>query len=159
MYFFFDTPHLLKWTRNNLQNKGVLKTEHRTVKWSHIKEVYELSHPLKGRPLPKIADCHINQSPFGNMKIKFTTQVFSDSISVAILTFVSLNLSETDVITTSTFCQKTDKLFNLLKSSTASPSKPRKFLFALSASSDPQTISKCKEPKDSLKSILSYISQ
>ncbi|XP_029849663.3 uncharacterized protein LOC8044022 isoform X2 [Ixodes scapularis] len=159
VYFLFDVPHLLRCTRNNLRNVSALRIGEHTVRWSHMQSLYELPHPLRGRLLRRITDRHIYQSLHGNKVTKFAAQVFSGTMSLAILVFVSLLQLDPDAAQTATFCDRMDQLFDVLNSKTVSPSKPGSFGFALSADPDPKKARKCQDQLDFLKSTASWISQ
>ncbi|KAG0437470.1 hypothetical protein HPB47_017434 [Ixodes persulcatus] len=149
VYFMFDTPHLLKCTRNNLR-KGNLQIGSKTVKWSYIREVHSSSHPLKLKLAPKLTDRHVNQTPFGNMKVKLAAQVLSNSVAAAVFTFAALNILAPDSVFTAEFIERMDQLFDSLNSSVVCRDDSRKLRYAITATS---------EHHEFLKSCLSWIAQ
>lgn len=104
VYFIFDVPHLLKCTRNNLR-KHDLHIGSDVVSWKHIQTLYESTHHLKLKYVPKLTDKHIYESPFGNMKVKFASQVFSYSVYLAIETFVAFTVLPPEATKTAEFVQ------------------------------------------------------
>ena len=91
IYFICDVPHLLKTTRNNLenshwnQNSKLLIINGKHVKWPHILSVVEHD---KSRPLtrlPRIREEHTQLSPQLRMRVRLAAQVLSTSMCNAIL--------------------------------------------------------------------------
>lgn len=160
VYFLFDTPHLIKCTRNNLRH-GCLKIAGETIEWSHIQQLYELTHFLKERLVPKLSEHHIYQTRFGNMKVKYAMQVLSSSVSLAILAFISMGCLLGEAIPTANFCQTIDQLFDILNSSVVSllQTESTKFRFVLSADPNPEKEKKLRGQLDFLKSQLAWIAQ
>lgn len=120
IYFIFDVPHLIKTTRNNVQAHQ-LKIGDSVVDWTHIRKLYTSTHELRLRLAPKLTERHINQKPFSNMKVSRATQVLSASVSVAIMALVYANQLPKEAMATANFCDRMDKLFDALNSS--SPKK------------------------------------
>lgn len=73
-------------------------------------KLYDSSHPSKIKLTPKLTDRHIHEKPFGNMKVKFATQIFSNSVAVVIFTFVALGVLPGDATFTGEFLEKVEKL-------------------------------------------------
>lgn len=71
IFYFFDPPHLIKATRNNLQN--IIKSGDKTMSWQQIEELYEIDKDNINRLVLKLAqDTHINSNNFQRMKVKYT---------------------------------------------------------------------------------------
>lgn len=85
IHFLFDAPHLIKCIRNNLQKYGFSVGENE-VSWNYIADIYERDKTQSIRALRKITDAHIYLSPFAKMKVKFATQVLSNSVASLICT-------------------------------------------------------------------------
>lgn len=117
IYFLYDTPHLLKCTRNNLRAPHKLHIGQEIVDWSFIRQLYESSHPLKLKLAKKLTDNHIYRKPFNNMKVKYASQVVSESVSVAIDVFIALGVLPASAKPTADFLETIDKLFDCLNSS------------------------------------------
>ncbi|XP_037518321.1 uncharacterized protein LOC119395100 [Rhipicephalus sanguineus] len=116
VYFIFDVPHLLKCTRNNLR-KHDLQIVADIVSWKHIRTLYESTHHLKLKYVPKLTDKHIYESPFGNMKVKFASQAFSNSVYLAIEAFVAFTVLPPEATKTAEFVERMDQLFDTSNSS------------------------------------------
>ncbi|KAH6932454.1 hypothetical protein HPB50_006055 [Hyalomma asiaticum] len=136
VYFFFDTPHLLKCTRNNLRAPHKLFIGTEIVDWSYIRELYECSDPHRVKLARKLTSDHIYRRPFNSMKVKFAAQVLSESVSVAMSVMISLGKLPATAKSTADFIEHIDKLFDCLNSKTATASTPGKMNYALSATSE-----------------------
>ncbi|KAG0416139.1 hypothetical protein HPB47_006686 [Ixodes persulcatus] len=133
VYFLFDTPHLLKCTRNNLR-KHDLQIYSKLIRWKYIVDFYKNKHPLRLRLAKKLTDKHIYQTPFGNMKVQFAAQVFSDTLSVSLATLLSLNELPPEAQATCDFLEHMKQIFDSLNSSSLECGE-QKMRFALSSSS------------------------
>lgn len=82
----FDVPHLLKGIRNNLLTKNLICTmegEQKLAKWEHIVNFYENVPTYKGIKLvKKITEYHCNPQKIPKMKVKFASQIFSQTVGV-----------------------------------------------------------------------------
>ncbi|KAH9361777.1 hypothetical protein HPB48_005070 [Haemaphysalis longicornis] len=130
VYFIFDPPHLLKCTRNNLQKRN-LKIGTKVVSWEHIKQLYVSTHHLKLKYVPKLTDRHINETPFGNMKVKYAAQVFSRSVCLA----MQVNELLPTAVDTAEFVERMDVLFDTANSSCVRI-RERKMRHAMSPSTE-----------------------
>lgn len=135
IYFLYDTPHLLKCTRNNLRAPHKLHIGQEIVDWSFITQLYESSHPLKLKLAKKLTDNHIYRKPFNNMKVKYASQVMSESVSVAIDVFIALGVLPASAKPTADFLEKIDKLFDCLNSSSVKKASD-KLRYAISEGSE-----------------------
>ncbi|XP_077494730.1 uncharacterized protein LOC144105484 isoform X1 [Amblyomma americanum] len=127
IYFMFDTPHLIKCTKNNLRrHKLTIGSE--VVDWTHIETLYKKTRHidrasktpvehLKSRLAKKLKEQHIYRMPFADMRVKYATQVFSESVSVALLTLIAIQELPVDAKFTAEFTERMDKLFDCLNSS------------------------------------------
>ena len=111
VYFFFDPPHLLKCTRNNLHNHDFIINED-TISWQYVKIFYLKDGRLKIKMAPKLTDRHIMLPAFSKMKVKLASQVFSRSVYVGMLTQVNTNQMTTEAIPTADFVRKMNDLFD-----------------------------------------------
>ncbi|XP_075727930.1 uncharacterized protein LOC142769029 isoform X1 [Rhipicephalus microplus] len=116
VYYIFDVPHLIKTTRNNVQAHKLYIGDD-IVNWSHIVSLYQSSHELRLRLAPKLTERHVHQKPFSNMKVSRATQVFSASVSIAITAMVYAKVLPASAITTAQFCDRMDRIFDALNSS------------------------------------------
>lgn len=110
----------MKTTRNNLQAHR-LHIENEIVDWADILKLYHSTHEMRLRLAPKLTERHIYQKPFSNMKVKRATQVLSASVCVALLALVYAKQLPEAAMSTAYFCDRMDKLFDCLNSS--SPKK------------------------------------
>ena len=128
VYFMFDTSHLIKCTRNNLR-KHKLTIGSEVVDWVYIETLYNKTRNidqasntptehLKTRLAKKLKEQHIYRTPFADMRVKYATQVFSESVSVALLTLIAIQELPVDAKFTAQFTERMDKLFDSLNSST-----------------------------------------
>lgn len=134
IFFIFDTPHLLKCTRNNLR-KHDLCIGDKVASWSHIQTLYESEHHLKIKYLPKLTHKHIYESAFGNMKVSWAAQVLSNSVYLAIETFIAFGVLPPEATSTAEFVEKMDQLFDSLNSSCVEITE-RKMRHAISPSTE-----------------------
>lgn len=87
IYPIYDPPHLMKGIRNNLITKNleyVLDGQKRTAKWAHLETLYKRAPRYKGlRLVPKLTARHVIPKLIPKMRVKYCTQVFSRTVSVA----------------------------------------------------------------------------
>nr|XP_049704773.1 uncharacterized protein LOC126056285 [Helicoverpa armigera] len=87
IYPIFDPPHLIKGMRNNLITKNLecyMDGKKRTAKWAHLEALYKNGPGFKGlRLIPKLTARHVIPNLIPKMKVKYATQVFSKTVSVA----------------------------------------------------------------------------
>ncbi|XP_064475297.1 uncharacterized protein LOC135389170 [Ornithodoros turicata] len=135
VYFMFDPPHLMKTTRNLLLKYDLLNgSAEKKVQWAFIKQFYESNYPLKARLAPKLTENHINPTVFNRMRVKFATQVLSDSVSAGIAVLIVVGEMPPAAAATSDFLQQMDILFDTLNSSSTAQSEDKKMRYAISAS-------------------------
>nr|XP_054763556.1 uncharacterized protein LOC129270179 [Lytechinus pictus] len=89
IYFFCDVPHLIKTTRNNLENSGFgrrsrnLQFRGRHIRWTHFLDLHSWDSRGDLRMLPKITDAHLYLTPSSRMRVKLASQVMSQSVANA----------------------------------------------------------------------------
>ncbi|XP_064465409.1 uncharacterized protein LOC135376898 [Ornithodoros turicata] len=151
VYFIFDPPHLMKTTRNMLlkHDLQIGDAQHK-VQWAFIKEFYESDFPLKVRLAPKLTDDHIHPTVFSRMKVKFATQVMSNSLSTGIAVLISTGYMHPAATATSDFLLRMDVLFDCLNSSSIQQGDDKKMRFAISDST---------KHKELLESAVQWIAQ
>ena len=127
IYFFSDVPHLIKTSRNCLENsvpgegKRYMWNDGNYILWRHITDLYYTDLQSGGKTCPRLTVDHIKLNPYSRMTVKFAAQVLSES--------VSKNLREwgTDASGTAEFCEHMDKFFDCLNSrSTTEATRKRK---------------------------------
>lgn len=79
--------------------------------------------------VPKLTDVHINSNNFQRMKVKYASQVLSNTVSGALNTYVSLDILSPKAAFTAEFIHRFNKLFDILNSSTVYNSNPDKQAF------------------------------
>lgn len=88
IYALYDPPHLMKGIRNNLITKNLefeLDGKKGTAKWAHLEALYKKGPGYKGvRLVPKLTARHVIPNMIPKMKVKYSTQVFSKTVSVAL---------------------------------------------------------------------------
>jgi hypothetical protein len=78
--YMFDTPHLIKTVRNNLKKHNFVDQTGQTISWNHIENFYKHDKNYPVRAAPKLTNSHIFPNNFEKMKVKFASQVFSQSV-------------------------------------------------------------------------------
>lgn len=116
LFYFFDPPHLIKATRNNLM-MNTISWNNGTAKWSHIKSFYDKEKVLTHRRAPKLTDSHINPSNFEKMRVCYAVQVLSYSTVAGIALYTSLGSLPEEASQTVEFISRFDKLFDIFNSS------------------------------------------
>lgn len=120
--YIFDTPHLLKATRNNLL-KYNLQFDNKVASWSHIVQFYEKDSRQWIKAAPKLSKIHIEPNNFQRMKVKYAAQVFSNRVAAGMCTQISAGMLPTEAIGTIDFIDHCDKLFDILNSSSVNNPK------------------------------------
>lgn len=119
IYCGYDVPHLIKSFRNQLIKHDLI-TEDGTVSWNIIAKMYSLDIQGPTRMCPKLNQKHIYPNSFEKMKVNLAVQILSNTCSVAIKTYVECG-HFTDckdvAVTTTSFLQKINNLFDCLNSS------------------------------------------
>lgn len=113
--FFYDSPHLMKNIRNNL-NKGDFQCQNDVMSWKFIEDFYKIDSSLPIRLAPKLSEKHVNPPPFKTMSVKLATQVLSHSVASGISLLCSLGQLPKEAMPTAVLCETMDKLFNVFNS-------------------------------------------
>ena len=110
IYFFVDSPHLIKTARNCLYNSGsgtcsrFMWNDGRYLLFRHIADLFYKDQAL--HVLPKLTLEHIVLTSYSKMKVNLATQVLSQSVAIA--------LEEADnyeVLGTAEFCRMMNSFF------------------------------------------------
>lgn len=131
IHYFFDTPHLLKATRNCLlkNNIGASSTSHKAC-WQPIADIYEEDKKHAFRILPKLKDEHISPNNNQKMRVKYAAQILSATMAGALNNFHTYRDVPESYLVTAKFVQLFDGLFDILNSSPSeSNAKPEKRAF------------------------------
>eukprot|EP00794_Sanderia_malayensis_P013209 gene13209-14561_t len=115
IYFFSDTPHLMKTARNNLYHSGHEKSSRLLwnngsyILWNHISRLYYEDLECGLKLMPKLTNDHINLTPFSTMRVHLAVQVLSTTVANVLKVY-----GPGDAKGTAEFCQKLDMFFDCL---------------------------------------------
>ncbi|XP_035662524.1 uncharacterized protein LOC118406544 [Branchiostoma floridae] len=120
MYFMSDVPHLMKTTRNNMENSGWhsktrnLHYNGQEISWKHIVSVYEWDLGLQRqavglRMLHKLKADHVYLNPALRMRVNLAVQVLSNSMSCALAM-----QGRHDTVSTRNFISMMNRFFDCL---------------------------------------------
>lgn len=115
LIYFFDTPHLMKATKNNLMRNS-FHFNNKKTSWSFVENFYNQDKKKPYRAAPKLTDSHIYPTNFEKMKVKLSVQVLSSSVASGMYTYLSLGALPEDALGTIEVIEMFDKLFDLLNS-------------------------------------------
>ncbi len=113
IFFFPDSPHLIKTARNCLYSSGF--GSHTRLMWNdgqylvfqHITDLFHSDQRFALHALPKLTLDHIALTSFSKMKVKLAVQVLSKSVAI------SLRETERDDVTgTAEFCDMMNNFFD-----------------------------------------------
>ena len=113
IYFFADSPHLMKTARNCLYNSGsgtcsrYMWNDGRYLLFRHIADLFYQDQAADLHVLPKLTLEHIVLNSYSKMKVKLATQILSRSVAIA--------LEETgndEVMGTAEFCRMMNDYFD-----------------------------------------------
>lgn len=128
IYFFSDTPHLLKTTRNCLYHSGsgtctrYMWNDGHYLLWQHIAQLFyqDVENGLK--LLPRLTFDHIKLSSYSTMRVNLAAQVLSASVAAVLKAF-----SPPETAGTAKLCEMVDSFFDCLNvRSTQEHQKKRK---------------------------------
>lgn len=122
IYYLFDTPHLLKSTRNNFFKYNFL-IEGCETNCKYVRKLYEHDKTRFNRMVPKLTDAHLNPSAFQKMRVNLAAQVLSYSVATSLETLISVGILPQDAMATSKFIRNLDTLFDILNSASLSAPK------------------------------------
>ena len=112
VYFFYDTPHLMKSMRNNLINHNIFHNGN-TIRWKYIQAFYEADKKLSIRLAPKLSHQHIYCNTFDKMRASLATQTFSRTVAAGISTYCKLKEFPREAMHTAEFINNMDQLFDI----------------------------------------------
>ncbi|RVE41073.1 hypothetical protein evm_014276 [Chilo suppressalis] len=113
----YDPPHLLKGIRNNLLNKKLIYTNELgkecTAKWEHLEMLYAENPAYKGlRLVPKLTDQHVIKEKIGKMRVKFASQIFSQTVGLVMGYLAEKGILSTECRDTADLLIMFDNLFD-----------------------------------------------
>lgn len=115
--YIFDTPHLMKSTRNNLYKHRIQFRMNKIASWAHIVEFYNRDSKQWIKTAPKLSKNHIEPTNFQKMKVKYAVEVFSNRVAAGMCTQMSFGFLSSEAVGTIDFIDHFDKLFDVLNSS------------------------------------------
>jgi len=115
IFYIFDTPHLIKATRNNLY-KHNFHINNKIASWTHIVDFYKRDSKQWIKAAPKLSNCHIEPNNFLRMKVKYAVQIFSNHVAAGMCTQMSSGFLATKAVGTIDVIDHFDKLFDILNS-------------------------------------------
>lgn len=141
IYFFSDTPHLIKTTRNCLYHSGsgsctrYMWDGGHYVLWQHIVQMFfqDLESGLK--LLPQITADHIKLNAYSTMCVNLAAQVLSASVSAVLKAF-----GTPDTAGTAKLCGMVDSFFDCLnvRCTYEHERKRKPFLAPFTSTEDPR---------------------
>lgn len=122
IFYMFDTPHLLKSTRNNLFD-NILIYENAEIKKEYLNMLYEFDKTKERKLVPKLTNSHMFPSNFEKMKVKYAAQVLSNSVAVGLECLLSFDYLPPESIHTIKFIEMMDKLFDIFNARSTAAGK------------------------------------
>ena len=115
IFYMFDTPHLLKSVRNNLQKYSIEYDDCKTAQWHHIAAFFQIDQQQRFRLAPKLTHKHIELPAFSKMKVKFATAVLSRTVAAGLETHAKI--IDAKASDTAEFVSKFNDIFDAVNSS------------------------------------------
>lgn len=125
IFYFFDPPHLLKLTRNNMMS-NYFEFDGEKTNWQYIQKFYDTDSQYAFRLAPKLTDFHLSPKIFKKMKVKYAAHILSETVASAMITHIKLKSIDEDAYSTVEIIDKFDKLFDIFNSSNFKTKKYRK---------------------------------
>ena len=113
IYFFADSPHLMKTARNYLYNSGsgscsrYMWNNGQYLLFRHIADLFYQDQAVALHSLPKLTLEHIVLTSYSKMRVKLATQVLSNSVAIALE-----ESGKEDVQGTAQFCRMMNSFFD-----------------------------------------------
>ena len=113
LYFFSDSPHLMKTARNCLANSLAgrctrsMWNDGKYLSWNDISKLFYDDIDCGLYITPKLTNDHISLTPFSVMNVKLAVQVLSNSVSKALRLY-----GPPEALGTSIYCEMFDNFFD-----------------------------------------------
>ena len=113
IFFFPNSPHLLKTARNCLYNSGsgsrsrLMWNQGHYLLFRHIANMFYCDQEFALHTLPKLSLDHISLTPYSNMKVNLAVQVLGKSVAIALR-----ETGQEDVKATAEFCEMMNGFFD-----------------------------------------------
>lgn len=132
IFTLFDTPHLLKSTRNALEKYNIRYENTKIAKFRHIQQAYEIDRTKRFHCLHKLRRSHLgfglNSNRLQKMKVSIAAKIFSNTVAATIETLCSCStVLPAEAIYTAEFVSDMNNLFDSLNSNTIYPSLGQKY--------------------------------
>lgn len=114
--YLFDTPHLLKSLRNNFL-KHRFEIDGHVASWEFIEKFFNHDQRYPIRAAPKLTTSHIQPNSFEKMKVKYASQIFSNTVAAGLNVYIRFGELPQEACTTQQFVGKINNLFDVLNSS------------------------------------------
>lgn len=115
IYVFWDACHMLKLVRNTLGDKEILlEGDGNTIKWEHLKKLFELQQSEGLHAGTKLTKNHLNFQD-NRMNVKLAAQTLSQRVHDAITFVNQIGVQGfDDTMGTAKFCLMFNNMFDLL---------------------------------------------
>ncbi len=139
IYFFADSPHLMKTARNCLYNSGsglcsrYMRNNGKFLLFRHIADLFYSDQEFGLHTLHKLTLDHIVLTSYSKMKVKLATQVLSKSVMIALQ-----ESKKEEVLETAKFCGMMNDFFDCtnVRSLTEHTSKRNTFIKPYTSADD-----------------------
>lgn len=115
--FFFDTPHLLKSTRNNLFKYKLKFNEMGETDFKYIEMFYKIDRERSFKLACRLTDSHLNPNNWQKMNVALAAQILSNSVAIGMGIEMSHGFLPSSALNTIQFIDDINKLFDILNSS------------------------------------------
>ena len=131
IFYLFDPPHAIKAARNNFMNNDIsaqsriiyplfIRNEPpvnpNLIKYEYVETLFNKDLPNNNKLAPKLTKSHIYPNNFEKMKVRFATQLLSNTVAAGLNTLIENNILPNSAIDTSLFVLCMDRLFDLFNS-------------------------------------------
>ncbi len=108
-FYLFDTPHLIKSTRNNIK-KHSFKFGGKVAKLEHIRQLYQIDLKQNYRLVPKLTSKHVDLPGFAKQSVKLAFQSLSHTMYAGLSTLVATGKLPKVAADTADFCKEINNL-------------------------------------------------
>lgn len=115
LYVIWDSPHLIKSTRNMLKKQNAVFNEG-IASFDDIEKMFELDSKSTPRLAPRVTEKHIRLPPFSSMNVAMAAQVLSGSVAAAVKFFVETGELDASALETADFLEFHNALFDAFNS-------------------------------------------
>lgn len=120
IHYFYDILILMRNIRNVFMDNNFVYIDcndrQRVGSWTDIENLYEIEKERPYQIAYRLTSSHIKPNIADRLKLKFALQLFSKSISVAMLSLIASNIMPESAIGTAKFIELMNDLFDILNS-------------------------------------------